>query len=100
MHQVDKSLKDLGEKVDPALRGQVESALGDVKTAMAADDKEAIDRKAEALSAVAATLAQASASAGASAGGADTGAQDSGSKHGDDVVDADFEEVRNKDRKP
>jgi len=96
VHQVDKSLKDLGEKVDPAVRGQVESALGDLKTAMAADDKDAIDRKADALSKLAATLAgQATAGAGAQAGAAEPG-----SAHGDDVVDADFEEVRNKDRKP
>ena len=100
VHTVDKSLKDLGEKVDPSLRAQVESALGDVKTAMAADDKDAIDRKAEALSTVAATLAgQASAGAAGGAEAGTHGAQESTSKH-DDVVDADFEEVRNKDRKP
>ena len=98
VHQADKTLKELGDKVDPALRGQIESALGDVKSAMAGDDKDVLDRKAEALATLLTSLAAAQAGP---AGGAATGeAPQGGAAHGDDVVDADFEEVRNKDRKP
>ena len=84
--------------MDPALRGQIESALGDVKSAMAGDDKDVLDRKAEALGTLLTSLAaaQAQPSGGAAAGEAPQGS----GAHGDDVVDADFEEVRNKDRKP
>ncbi len=101
-HQVEKSLKELGEKVDGSERAKLESALGDLKTALASDDKEIIDRKAEALSGVAGPVLQ-KASAGARAeaagtGGAAGGGQ-GGSKGGEDVLDAEFEEVKGKDRK-
>ena len=101
VHQVDGQLKELGDKVDAALRGQLESALGDVKSALAGDDKDVLDRKAEALSTLAASLMGAAAGAGPGAGPSGGGAErPAGAAHGDDVVDADFEEVRNKDRKP
>jgi molecular chaperone DnaK len=97
VHQADKTLKELGDKVDPGLRGQIESALNDVKTAMAGDDKDVLDRKAQALATLLTSLATAQAGpAGDAAGEPRPG----GAAHGDDVVDADFEEVRNKDHKP
>ena len=98
-HQTAKSLKDLGDKVAGEDRARIESALGDLKSAMTADDKDIIDRKAEALSKVAgaalqkaAAGAEAGAAAGAAAGGGETPA-------GEDVLDAEFEEVNKKDRK-
>ena len=98
-HQTEKSLKDLGDKVAGDDRAKIESALGDLKTAMTADDKEIIDRKAEALSKVAAAaLQKASAGAEASAG-AGPAAGDGGGKPAEDVLDAEFEEVNKKDRK-
>ena len=97
-HQIDKSLKDLGEKVAGEDRAKIESALGDLKTAMASDDKDAIDRKAEALSTAATSVLQHAQQAGAeAAAGASAGSK---SKGGDDVLDAEFEEVKDKDRKP
>jgi molecular chaperone DnaK len=100
VHQVDKTLKELGDKVSGEDRARIESALGDVKTAMAADDVSAISRKAEALGQVASTVLQ-QASAGAQAGagpGPGPGAAPHG-KGGEDVLDAEFEEVQKKDRK-
>jgi molecular chaperone DnaK len=97
VHQVDKSLKDLGDKVAGEDRAKIESALGDLKTAMTADDKDAIDRKAEALSTAAAAVLQKASQAGAeAAAGAAGGA---GQPKGEDVLDAEFEEVKGKDRK-
>ena len=96
VHQVDKALKDLGDKVSGEDRVKVESALGDLKTAMAGDEKEAIDRKAEALSSAAGpVLQQASpeAAAGAGAGHASGSGKDAGQE---DVLDAEFEEVKDK----
>jgi molecular chaperone DnaK len=100
-HQVEKSLKDLGDKVGGEDRGKIESALGDLKKAMAADDKDGIDRKAEALSTAAGEVLQraSAASAEAAAGAAGAG-QGGGAKSGnEDVLDAEFEEVKGKDRK-
>ena len=96
VHQVDKSLKDLGDKVTGEDRAKIESALGDLKTAMTADDKDAITRKAEALSAAAGPVLEGSAGAGAEPG---AGAGPGGPAGGDDVLDAEFEEVKGKDRK-
>jgi len=96
-HQVEKSLKDLGEQVSGEDRAKIEAALGDLKTAMTADDKGAIDKRAEALStASAAVLQKASAGTAEAAAGAGAGGAKSG---GEDVLDAEFEEVKNKDRK-
>ena len=93
LHSTEKTLADLGDKVDPAQRGNIESALGDLRGALKGDDKEAIDRKAEALAQAAATLAQGAfqGEAGAEAAGS------AGSAGGDDVLDAEFEEVKDKD---
>jgi molecular chaperone DnaK len=95
-HQVEKSLKELGEKVEGSDRAKIESALGDLKTAMASDDKDIIDRKAEALSAVAGPALQKAGAAGAEAA---AGGGKAGGKGGEDVLDAEFEEVKGKDGK-
>jgi molecular chaperone DnaK len=102
VHAVEKSLKDLGDKVDGAERAKVESALSDLRSVLKGDDKAAIDKKAEALMQASGNIAQQAAAAaqGGAAGagaagsaGADAGAQ---SKPGDDAVDAEFEEVKDK----
>ncbi|MEJ1964787.1 MAG: molecular chaperone DnaK [Gammaproteobacteria bacterium] len=110
VHSVEKTLKDLGDKVDAGERGRVESALSDVRSALKGDDKGVIEKKTEALSQAAQSIAQkAYADAGAAGGaagagpegaagaGASAGAGSAGKK--DDVVDAEFEEVKDKDRK-
>jgi molecular chaperone DnaK len=96
---VDKALKDLGDKVGGEDRVKVESALGDLKTAMAGDEKEAIDRKAEALSSAAGPVLQQASPGGA--GGPDAShAHGNGKEPGqEDVLDAEFEEVKGKDHK-
>jgi molecular chaperone DnaK len=106
VHAVEKSLKDLGDKVDGAERARIESAISDLRTALKGDDKNAIEKKSEALAQASAALAQRAyggdaSSADASPGGAGaeqpSGAQ--GKSGSDDVVDAEFEEVKDKDRK-
>src|SRR6187455_358273 len=102
VHAVDKSLKDLGDKVDAGERAKVESALSDLRGVLKGDDKAAIDKKAEALMAAASNIAQ---QAQAAQGGAGAGPEGSagpgasaggGSKANDDAVDAEFEEVKDK----
>jgi molecular chaperone DnaK len=108
-HAVEKTLKDLGDKVDPAERARVESAISDLRSALKGDDKGVIEKKTDALAQASAAIAQrayASEQGGAgSAGAAGAGGQPGagagaqGSAGRDDVVDAEFEEVKDKDRK-
>jgi molecular chaperone DnaK len=99
LHSTEKSLKDLGDKVQPAERGNIEAALNDLRTALKGDDKEAVERKAEALAQAAAPVVQRAYQAEAgTAEGAEAGDQGA-ARAGDDVLDAEFEEVKDKDRK-
>jgi molecular chaperone DnaK len=110
IHAVEKSLKDLGDKVSGEERAKVESAVSDLRSALKGDDKDVISKKSDALAQASAAIAQrayaetqsagGSAGAGGGAPGAGPGPGGSGSTPGkDDVVDAEFEEVRDKDRK-
>jgi len=103
LHATEKSMKDLGEKVEPSERAAIESAMGDLRTALKGDDKDAIDRKADALAQASAPVVQrayqdaAGPGAGPEASAGDAAGGSAGGK--DDVLDAEFEEVKDKDRK-
>ena len=108
IHQVSKTLTDLGEKVDGGERAKVESAVSDLRAALKTEDKAVIEKKTEALAQASAAIAQrayqdtqgVAAGAGASAAGdAPADAAGKGPAGRDDVVDAEFEEVKDKDRK-
>ena len=97
IHSSEKSLKDLGEKVQSEERARIESAISDLKDAVKSDDKGRIDAKARALGEASATVMQRvyaeEAKAGAAAG--EGGEQPTAGKAGEeDVVDAEFEEVK------
>jgi molecular chaperone DnaK len=97
MHGVEKTLKDLGDKVDGAERAKVESAISDLRTALKGDDKAAIDKKLEALMGAAGNIAQqaqAAQAGGPQAGEPNAGAGGSSARGNDDAVDAEFEEVK------
>jgi molecular chaperone DnaK len=103
VHATEKSLSELGDKVSGGDRAAAESALSDLKSAIKGDDKEQIDRKAEQLAkASQGLMAAAQQAAGASAGspdGGSAGAESGGNANAgknDDVVDAEFEEVKDK----
>jgi molecular chaperone DnaK len=99
LHTTDKALKDLGDKVPAADRAKVESALSDLKGVLKGEDKDVIETKARALAEASAAIAQ-QAYASAQPGGAETGAQGGGQPSGkDEVLDAEFEEVKDKDGK-
>ncbi|MFO1401216.1 MAG: molecular chaperone DnaK [Steroidobacteraceae bacterium] len=113
VHSVEKALKDLGEKVSAEERAKAESALSDLKGVLKGDDKDAIEKKTEALATAAAGIAQkAYADSGAGGAGEPGGGQagggagaqaEAGAAGGgagkDDVVDAEFEEVKDKGRR-
>ncbi len=111
MHSVGKSLAEHGDKLDAGDKEKVEAALKEVDEAMKGDDKATIEAKTEALMTAsqklgekvyadtqAAQAAAAAAGAGAAAGAsADTGDAPKSKSPDDNVVDAEFTEV--KDRK-
>ena len=95
IHATEKSLADLGDKVDATERASIESAINDLKAVVTGDDKAAIEAKTQALAEASASMAQ-KAYEQAEAGGE---AEPSASTSGDDVVDAEFEEVKDDDKK-
>ena len=96
IHATEKTLKDLGEKVDGAERGKIESAISDLRTALKGDNKGAIEAKSQALAELSGKLAE-KVYAQANEQNAEAGAQDETAKANDDsVVDAEFEEVKDK----
>jgi molecular chaperone DnaK len=101
LHAVEKSLQSLGDKVDGAERAKVESAVSDLRTVLKGDDRNAIEKKTDALAQASSAIAQrANAEAQGGAAGAQAAAGAAGGAAGkEDVVDAEFEEVKDKDRK-
>jgi molecular chaperone DnaK len=101
VHATEKALKDLGDKVSGADRAKVESAISDLRGVLKSDDKDVIETKARALAEASATIAQqayAQADAGPAGGEGGPGSGTAGGGK-DEVLDAEFEEVKGKDRK-
>ncbi|WP_077073171.1 molecular chaperone DnaK [Mailhella massiliensis] len=98
IYATEKSLKDLGDKVDPAVKADVESKTEVLKKAMEGSDTDAIKKASEDLSQASHKLAEQlykNAQAQQGAQGAQGGQQaQGGEKKDDDVVDADFTEVK------
>ncbi len=108
IHAVERSLKDLGDKVESSERAAVESAISELRTALKGDDQAVVEKKAEALAQASAGIAQKAyaaqpgeaGAAAAGAAGAEAGAAGGGATGGkENVVDAEFEEVKDKGRK-
>jgi molecular chaperone DnaK len=101
IYSTEKSLKDLGDKVDSQTRSNIESASQELKKAMEGDDVAEIQRLSEALTQASHKVAEAMYKQASEAGGAESagpGGDAAGAESGadDDVVDADFEEVNDK----
>ena len=91
IHASEKTLEELGEKASGEERMAVENAVSDLKSALEEDDREKIEAKTAALAEVSGELAQRLyADQNAAAG---DGEGDAAGSAGDDVVDAEFEEV-------
>jgi molecular chaperone DnaK len=104
LYTTEKTLKEHGDKVDSMTRSSIENALADLKEAIKGDDTDLIKKKIEALTTASHKLAEiiyssaAQGGAGASAGpgefNAGAGGEGSSKKPDEDVVDAEFEEVK------
>ena len=105
IYSTEKSIQDLGDKVDSATKSKVEDAVTALKKAMEGEDAEKIKRLSEELTQASHKLAEAMYQQASQAGqehadaGAESTAQSGGSTPDDDVVDADFEEVKEDDKK-
>ena len=94
VHATEKSLEELGDKVESQERGNIESALAELKEAVKGDSKEAIEAKVKALSEVSGTLAQRLyEQQAAESGEASAETSEPQPEADESVVDAEFEEV-------
>ena len=104
VHATEKNLADYGDKVGAEDKAAIEAAIADVKTALEGENVEDIKAKTETLSQAAMKLGEAMYAAEQAEGAAPEGAPEGGAEAGqeaadDDVVDADFEEVNEDDKK-
>ena len=97
IHSTRTAIKEHGSKVPGEQLGGIETALSDLETAMKGDDKAQIEAKTNALQQVSQSL-HAAGSAGPDAGGDDS-APGGAKAQADDVVDAEFTEVKDGDQK-
>ena len=94
VHSTEKAMAEHGDKVSGDDKSAIETALADLKSALEGDDAEAISAKTQ-------TLIQASMKLGEAMYAAQQGASGEAQPEagGDDVVDAEFEEVDGDDKK-
>ena len=96
VHATRKMLTEAGDKATAEEKAAIETALGELEVAVKGDDKAAIEAKMNALSEATTPLAQKMYAEQPQPGAAGAGAADAGDTKGsaDDVVDAEFEEVK------
>jgi molecular chaperone DnaK len=103
IYSTEKTMRDMGDKVDEKTRQEIDSQIEKVKKAMEGEDRDAIQREVDQLMQISHKIAEeaykrASEQQGG-AGGAGAGHEEAAGarkKPDDDVVDADFEEVKDK----
>jgi molecular chaperone DnaK len=98
VHATEKSMKDLGDKVTGEERAAIEAAISDLRGVLKGDDQSAIEHKAEALAKASAPVVQRAYQAEGASAGADPAGAAGGETGKDDVLDAEFEEIKDKDK--
>ncbi len=101
IHATRKSMEELGEKLESDEKSRIEEAIKELEEAVKGDDKDDIEAKTRKLTELSGKMAerlytQQQAGGAATEGGAET---TSGSAKDEDVVDAEFEEVKDDDKK-
>ena len=99
IHVAEKSIADGGDKVSEADKSTVEAAIAEVKSALEGEDADDIKAKTAALAQASMKLGEALYQAAAGEAQADEGGEGGEAPGGEDVVDADFEEVDDDDQK-
>ncbi len=93
IHATNKSLADLGDKVEEQEKQDIEAAIADLEEALKGDDKDVISEKTTKLTEVAGKLAERAYADQQASPEAEASAADE-TQNADDVVDAEFEEVK------
>jgi len=93
IHSVKKTLTEHGDKVSAEEKSAIETAIKDAEEALKSNDKETIEAKTQALGTASHKLAEQMQAQAAQAAGA-SAATGAGGKTDEDVVDAEFEEVK------
>ena len=102
VHAARKTLEDAGEHASDDERAAIESAIAEAEAALKSDDKDAIEAATTKITEATGAVAQKMYAAQQAAEGAQadsTGADANESDMGDDVVDAEFEEVKEDEKK-
>lgn len=109
IHAAEKSLKEMGDKISAEEKNNITSAVEALKEAMKGTDKELIEKRVEALTEVSGKMAERMYAAGSTSGGEGAGGAGSGGQAGagpseepkpagehgkEEVVDAEFEEIK------
>jgi len=101
VHSVQKSLTEYGDKLAADEKAKIEAALKEAEDALKSDNKETIDAKSQALATASHKLAEQmyakeQAAQQAAGGGAEAKAESGSKKDDGNVVDAEYEEVKDK----
>ncbi|MFA5701367.1 MAG: molecular chaperone DnaK [Desulfuromonas sp.] len=99
VYSTEKSLQDNADKIDAETKSNIETALEEVKKTLDGDDVEAINKAVETLSQASHKLAEAMYAQAQQAGEAGEGAEQAQHEGDDDVVDAEFEDVEDDQKK-
>ena len=98
MHNVRRTMKDAGDKLEAADKERIEAAIKELEEATRTDDKDDIEKKTQVLTEASHKLAEqmykSTQEAGATAGGAQAAEEGKAAGGKDNVVDAEFEEVK------
>ncbi|MEL6267009.1 MAG: Hsp70 family protein, partial [Pseudomonadota bacterium] len=98
VHSTEKALGEHGDKIDDEAKGAIETAIADVKGVVDGEDLDAIKTKTQALAEASMKLGEAVYKAQAETAGAEPAPEGEPGRADDDVVDADYEEVKDDKR--
>ena len=101
VYQTEKTLEEMGDKVDPSIKSEIDAKLQALKTALTGTDTAAIKNATKELTDVFGKMYEAAQAAQAAQGGAgfDPNAQAGGNAGGQDYYDADYTVVDDDDKK-
>ena len=97
VHATEKMLEELGDKAEPEERAQIEAAVSELKEVVTGDSQSAIEAKIKGLSEASAGLAQKLYAEQAEQGNADNPEAPEGGVDEENIVDAEFEEIKEDD---
>ncbi|BES73017.1 molecular chaperone DnaK [Marinobacter nanhaiticus D15-8W] len=99
VHAVRKTLSEAGDKVSEQEKESIEASISELEEALKGDDKDDIEAKTQKLTEASSELAQKMYADQAEQAGAQAEGEESAKSSSDDAVDAEFEEVKDEDKR-